>query len=147
MKRPQLLIQEGNCTDGSSQVQCQIFPLSQTPAAKQYKFIRTSISHYCPLWDHTAKLPAAAKPSMYASFILDIVGIFSQYPIMCNTHSPQLHQLVISYGKNSFWAQSSRLTAVNQPTLSFVTYSVKYFFSLTVLFTWFHLILCNTSTF
>ena len=31
--------------------------------------------------------------------------------------------------------------------LSFVTYSVKYSFSLTVPFTWFHLILCNTGLF
>ena len=29
-------------------------------------------------------------------------------------------------GKNSFWAHSWRLIAINQPTLSFVTYSVKY---------------------
>ena len=31
--------------------------------------------------------------------------------------------------------------------LSFVTYSVKYFLSITGSFTWFHLILCNTSPF
>ena len=52
---------------------------------------------------------------------------------------------IIQAGKNSFWAQSWRLIAVNQPTLSFV--SVKYFFSLAVPFTWFHLILCNTGPF
>ena len=39
------------------------------------------------------------------------------------------------------------IIAINQPTLSCVTYSVKYFFSLTVPFTWFHLILCNTGAF
>ena len=57
--------------------------------------------------------------------------------------------IVMKYrgGKNSFSAQSWTLIAVNQPTLWFVTYSVKYFFSLTVPFTWFHLILCNTGLF
>ena len=57
-------------------------------------------------------------------------------------HFAQL--LKIKYRPHSFWAQSWRLIAVNQSTLSFVTYSVKYFFSLTVPFIWFHLILCNT---
>jgi len=35
MKKQQLLILKGKSTGGSSQAQCQIFPQSQTPAAKQ----------------------------------------------------------------------------------------------------------------
>ena len=50
-------------------------------------------------------------------------------------------------GQNSFWAQSWRLIALNQPILSFVTYSVKYLFSLTVPFMWLRLILYNTVPF
>ena len=66
-----------------------------------------------------------------------------QVPRFCQRQNSSVFVL----GKNFFWAQSWRLIAVSQPTLSFVTSSVKYFLSLTVPFSGFHFILCNSCPF
>ena len=61
---------------------------------------------------------------------LSIHDCFSRCVTLHAAVGLQVGWLLVVFGKNSFLAQSRRLIAVNQPTLSCVTYSVKILISL-----------------